>query len=252
MALLSKKALVPLAVAVVLAAAIVVAVVFWLRRRKAREGWSFNTKSGLRTMDPESTHYKQVYRWCRSGKKLTDLMNDDSMEHLSKYSLPAASRVCGTGMKEIYGQVEGDVATGAPATDCRATCPNSAVRKTHPCMNKDKTKCCMAQNNWNQENASLQNCVAFSENDANSMINVLQRGAELRKQDLANKGGACKYTLRERQSLTGPWKCPAGWYDTRLTWSQTNPALNAPGQIGTWHCANTSQCAVDAYKQATA
>ena len=124
-----------------------IAVVLFFVFRKKREGWEFSGPAGLLMNEGDDTatkHRHFLYKKCRAGMGLGDIMDNDEWNWMSKYNAEDAKNVCFYG-QDTLGKVDVNEANdAAKAVGCaNGPCPDGVLVRTRPCVNKTRDKCCV-------------------------------------------------------------------------------------------------------------
>jgi hypothetical protein len=212
-------------VALVALAALAAAGGAWLARRR-REGWF----AGRVTEVKNEGHRRVIDRWCASGKKVSEILA--TYPQLEKYSFDAVNAVCVPAADRwTVAARGGGYSQKAAAADCKhGVCRNAAVRVTHPCSNRDGTKCCLRRDDNGYVNPNnLQNCVVRR----GAMTYDVVKGVQ--NQIVAD---GCVYEARrELNGKDNGWTCWPGLLDTGVNWSDgVDPSISQRS------CARTEDC----------
>lgn len=130
----------------------------------------------------------RVQRVCRDGGAFEELYKSESS--WSKFDKGELKQIC----RDAYNQRVQDSKDGktVDASQCRDRCPSGLLAKTRPCMNKDKTKCCVtngkdcvdAKTSKNKEKKTVEN-IRKRKSDERNLLNQTNgdaaKAAELKK-----------------------------------------------------------------------
>ena len=129
--------------------------------KRDAQAWKFKTGGAGGadlTKDDERTkrHRNLIYKRCRTGMSIDDMMEVKKWSYLSKYDVFDAEDTCQSAKATLRDEKPKDMPVGVKG--CKAECTDATLRLLRPCRNKKGSKCCMAASD-----GKLTNCILISE-----------------------------------------------------------------------------------------
>ena len=111
--------------------------------KSRREGfWQFKGTEKNWPTKPE--HREKVRSLCGNGQNMQNIQDDDKYKYLAKYEKAPVYKDCDEAWKAWKAQADkGPGANQAAQKECKkGPCKSMSLAVTHPCSNRDGTKCC--------------------------------------------------------------------------------------------------------------
>ena len=196
--------------------AIAIACFFVFNRRKEGlangKAWEFKTVGGQDLSKDDATtkkHNNLIYKRCRTGMSIDDMMAEEKWSYLSKYDVFDADDLCQSAKATLRDEKPKDMPSGAKG--CKRSCTDDTLKLLRPCRNKDDVdpKCCMVASD-----GKLTNCIRISEAKQIPVVGKQKCFGKDMPTCPENKDPKCN--IKEKV-----WECPAPK-------PATTPAVGSP------------------------